>query len=416
MATARTREKRPAKSSARNRAMPEKRSSQPCPVCLAAPLQPFFEMTDVPVYCNVLWPTREKALACALGTIQLAFCRGCGLMTNQAFEPERLEYNQDYENSLHFSPRFQAYAESLAQHLIARYDLRGKDIIEIGCGKGDFLALLCQLGNNRGVGFDRSYVTGRVSPAVGGGVRFVQDFFSERYADCPCDLFCCRQTLEHLTRPTEFLNTIRRTLERHPRTAVFFEVPNGMWTLRDMGIWDIIYEHCSFFCPESLARLFRRCGFRVREIREAYDGQFLCLEAALGDAAEDALPKERKELDCMARDVALFGESYRAKVGSWRHTLEQLRQSGKRAVVWGAGSKGVTFLNTFRMCEGLDYVVDINPHKQGMFVPGTGQRIVAPDFLRDYRPTVVLVMNPIYRNEIARQAAEVGLQAEFLVV
>lgn len=373
-------------------------------------------MNDVPVYCNVLWPTRGKALDCVKGTIRLAFCPSCGLMTNLAFEPERLDYNQNYENSLHFSPRFQTYAESLARHLIDRYDLRGKDIVEIGCGKGDFLALLCELGGNRGVGFDRSYASGRVSSAVGGGIQFVQDFFSERYADYPCDLLCCRQTLEHIHTPTAFLSIIRRALGPRTGTTVFFEVPNGLFTLRDHGIWDIIYEHCSYFCPESLARVFRRCGFRVHEVRETYEGQFLCLEALPGDPAEDGLPEERAELERMARDVTLFGENYRKKVEVWRRTLEQLRHSGKRAVVWGAGSKGITFLNTFRIPEGLDYVVDINPHKQGMFAPGTGQRIVPPDFLRDYRPDVVLVMNPIYRDEIAQQTARLGLQVELLVV
>ncbi len=387
-----------------------------CPVCLAPETHPFFEMASVPVYCNRLWPTREKALQCAKGDIQLVFCRFCGFIGNRAFEPERMDYDENYENSLHFSPRFQDYAEALATHLIARYDLHGKNIIEIGCGKGEFLAMLCKLGGNRGVGFDRSYVTGRMSTEVGRGIQFIQDFYSELYAGYPCDLICCRHTLEHIHDPAAFLAMIRRNLDRRPGTAVFFEVPHALFTLRDMGIWDIIYEHCSYFCPESLARLFTRCGFHVREVREVYEGQFLCIEALPGNGGAGLPPASRKDLERMARDVTAFGENYRRKVEIWRRALEQFRQTRQRAVIWGAGSKGVTFLNTFPGQEVLEYAVDVNPHKQGLYVPGTGQKIVPPEFLRDYRPDAVLVMNPIYRDEITRQIAGLGLKTELIPV
>jgi hypothetical protein len=76
-----------------------------------------------------------------------------------------------------------------------------------------------------------------------------------------------------------------------------------------------------------------------------------------------------------------------------------MKEGGRRTVVWGAGSKGVTFLNTFRD-SGVDYAVDINTRKQGMYVAGTGQRIVPPEFLKDYQPDLITVMNPIYRKEI----------------
>ncbi len=378
-------------------------------------MQPFFHLAGVPVYCNVLWPTREEALRCARGDIELAFCPSCGHLFNLAFDPSRLNYDQSYENSLHFSGRFQEYAQALVTHLIERYDLRGKDIIEVGCGKGEFLSLLCRLGGNRGVGFDRSYVSGRVDSAAGRGVEFVQDFYAERYAGYPCDLLCCRHALEHIHDPAAFLTTIRKTLGRQKYAVVFFEVPNGLFTLRDLGIWDIIYEHCSYFCQESLARLFSRCGFRVREARESYEGQFLCLEADVG-RSEDGLSDGLNDLEQMAQAVAVFAENYGRKVEHWRRMLEQFRRSRKRAIVWGAGSKGVTFLNTFRVREGIDYVVDINPHKQGLHVAGTGQEIVPPQFLETYRPAVVLVMNPIYREEIARQLAGLGLEAELFAV
>ena len=58
-------------------------------------------------------------------------------------------------------------------------------------------------------------------------------------------------------------------------TIVFFEMPNVMYTLKDLGIWDLIYEHCSYFSVPSLREVFRACGFTVKELHELYEGQFL---------------------------------------------------------------------------------------------------------------------------------------------
>src|SRR4051794_37757381 len=89
-----------------------------CPVCRSGDLEEFFELTGMPVYCNHLWPSHEAARSCPRGDIRLAWCHRCGLIRNVAFDPARLEYTGDYENSLHFSPRFQDYARSLAARLV----------------------------------------------------------------------------------------------------------------------------------------------------------------------------------------------------------------------------------------------------------------------------------------------------------
>jgi hypothetical protein len=84
-------------------------------------------------------------------------------------------------------------------------------------------------------------------------------------------------------------------------------------------------------------------------------------------------------------------------------------------VLWGAGSKGVTFLNTIDSTGVVDRAVDVNPRKHGMYVSGAGQPIVAPEDLVAEPPDAVLVMNPNYRDEIASQLAALGIDAELLV-
>jgi len=385
-----------------------------CPVCNGTDVAVFVEIPQVPVHCNLLWASREEAIRAERGDLRLGFCRDCGHIFNLAFDPASMAYGRAYENSLHFSPRFQVYAGALAARLIDRYDLRGKDIIEIGCGKGDFLRLLCERGDNHGVGFDPGYVPERTDGAATERITFIQDFYSERYAGYKADLICCRHVLEHVRFPRDFLRGVRRAIGDQQETILFFEVPNVLFTLRDWGIWDMIYEHCSYFSANSLAHLFTSCGFEVCDLMEAYEGQFLCLEASPREDLAGFVGQPGSDLQEMTALVTSFADKYRRQVGSWRDKLEQMAQAGERAVVWGGGSKGVTFLNTLEVQDQIEYVVDINPRKQGVYIAGTGQRIVPPEFLRDYQPDVVVVMNPIYEGEIRRIIERLGLTSGFV--
>ncbi len=382
-----------------------------CPVCRGTNIDHLVEMTQVPAHCNLLWPTYEGATTAPRGDIRLAFCPDCGHIFNGTFDPALMEYTQDYENSLHFSPRFQQYATSLAERLVERHDLQDKDIVGVGAGRGDFLMMLCELGDNRGVGFDPSY--GGEGAEVG-PVTFVQDFYSEKYTHYKADFISCRHVLEHIEDPVEFIHIVRRAVNGRHETVVFFEVPNVLFTLRDLGIWDIIYEHCSYYSPHSLSRLFRQNGFRILNVEPAFNGQFLTIEAALQNGGSDLWTADAADKKQMSQDAATFAQDYRAKVAGWQKRLADLADAGKRAVVWGAGSKGVTFMNILKTPI-IEYVVDINPRKKGMHVAGTGQEIVPPAFLQAYQPDAVIIMNANYKEEIGQTLRDLGVNAEILL-
>jgi SAM-dependent methyltransferase len=382
-----------------------------CPLC-GASSEAFFETQNVPVSCNILWPTRTAAVTSQQAEIRLAFCRSCGYIYNAAFDPAHLSYDVSYDNSLHFSPRFQEYARELAADLVERYALRRKTVIEIGCGNAEFLSLLCQQGSNRGIGFDPSFIANRAELMAGQGIEIIAEEYSERYTDRFCDLLCSRHMLEHVPNPRSIVDTVRRSLEKNPRAAVYFEVPNVLFTFRHNGVWDLIYEHYSYFGPHSLHHLFTSAGFHIRDIRESFGGQYLSLEAVISDG--DECHPAPNEIERFAADVAAFS-AHRAKlIENWNARFDQMRRSGQHAAVWGAGSKGTTFINALREHHQIQYVVDINPYKQGSYISGTGQEIVAPEALRKLRPDFLILMNPIYRDEVERIVAGLGLAPQLL--
>ena len=83
--------------------------------------------------------SREEALAFPRGDIELGVCTGCGFICNPAFDPKRTEYSGRYEETQAFSPTFNKFHLALATELVERFELQGKTVVEIGCGKGEFL-------------------------------------------------------------------------------------------------------------------------------------------------------------------------------------------------------------------------------------------------------------------------------------
>jgi SAM-dependent methyltransferase len=375
-----------------------------CPVCGAGGLTPVVDVTAVPVFCNVLWATRDEALTAPRGDISLRFCERCGTIHNAAFDPELVRYSPDYENSLHASPAFREFARGLARRLVERYDLRGKDLVDIGCGKGEFLTLLCEGTGNRGFGFDPSY-GGQAAGAD--GVTIVREHYSDAHTSTPADLITCRHVLEHLDDPRALLRTLRGS-----SATLYFEVPDGDYMLRETACWDVIYEHASYFTATGLRHLFEDFGFTTLDVGSSFGGQYLYLEAAARESASPSAPSGAELKPLAAR----FGRRYAEKVESWTERLRELDSEGRRVTLWGAGSKGVTFLNVVPGADRIERVIDLNQRKQGRFVPGTGHEILAPDAVRERPPDAVLAMNPLYVEEIGRALGDLGVDADVIAV
>ena len=163
---------------------------------------------------------------------------------------------------------------------------------------------------------------------------------------------------------------------------MLFELPDVLRVLREGAFWDIYYEHCSYFTPGSLARLFRPTGFEVLDLELDYDDQYILVEALPGgEAREPSLPIEEPP-EAVAGAVAEFTRNLATVEARWRTELGSVRSRGGTTAVWGSGSKGVSFLTTLGLGEEVSAVVDINPYKQGKYMAGTGHEIVAPDALR----------------------------------
>jgi len=385
-----------------------------CPLCANPSPRPFFERRGVPVHQNRACPSAEEARQFRRGDLALEFCPECGFVFNSAFHPELLNYTPAYENTQTCSPYFQEYLSRLVDSLLTKYDLRDKVIIEVGCGKGDFLRRLSKEGRNRGIGFDPTYAGPET--IEGGAVRFVREFYDSKQAGYAPDFVCCRHVIEHLRSPMEMLRAVRQALGDRLNSTVFFETPALAWILDSVSFWDLFYEHCSYFTAESLAWAFEHAGFRVLEARPAFDEQYLHIEARpAAPGSVQRLDRPQPTPDLWAK-IQAFLAGLERRIAACEEKIDAFSRAGGCAI-WGAAAKGTTLVNLIDpRHQRIRFLVDINPAKQGKYVAGTGHPIASPAHFKDEdgRVAGILNMNPNYLDENRRLLSEMGLDIPIL--
>lgn len=366
-----------------------------CPICGSKLLSEFLSRKQVPINQNLLMSDQASALGVSRGALALAVCEDCGFIFNRAFDPQKLVYGQDYENTQACSPLFNEYMDGLVRRIVVERNVRDSSILEIGCGKGLFLRKLVsyERAGNRGYGIDPSY-TGPPSE-LDGRLHFAARYFDSKSIDIPVDVVICRHVLEHVPRPLDLLRDVKKLLARARAPRIFFETPCVDWILRNQVIWDFFYEHCSHFTAQSLTTAFEIAGFKVESLMPVFAGQYLWLEASLPRTAP---PVSKQPRGIVALAKAFTGAELGLK-RSWEQRIQSLATTEKVAL-WGAGAKGVTFANLIDPeRRWIDSVVDLNPLKQDHFVPGTGHPIVSHTDLAARGVTSAILMNPYYREE-----------------
>lgn len=383
-----------------------KPSGDQCSACGRNNLTQFFSRKNIPVHMHTLFSDRRQAMDIERGSILLACCEYCGFVSNLKFDLSKMRYDSTYDNSQTYSAAYVHYMDNLANQLISQKGVNNCTVIEVGCGSGSFLRKLVEKeeASNKGIGFDPAYRG--PDTELDGRLRFERQFYDHRASDTQADVIICRHVIEHVPNPFDLLLQIKAALSESSDARVFFEMPCFEWILRNEAYWDICYEHCSYFSNNSLHALFERTGFHIKDIEQVFGGQYLWLEAQVS-ARQDHLSQHG--ITKAAMDYATHESGFVA------HMKRQLRKFDGRIAIWGAGAKGVSFANLIDPTRKLiDCLVDLNPQKQGGYIPGTGHPIVSYQDLPGRGVKSALLMNPNYREENLLLLQEAGQVLQLL--
>lgn len=367
---------------------------------------------DVPTQSTMVLCDAGAAASFPRATMDIGYCESCELICNTSFDASMLHYGDGFEESQFGSSTFRAYAEDLASRLVREVEAVEGGFVELGCGKGEFLELLCEAGGRAGVGIDPACDPARIREGLCDRIVIDRRFYGEAHADVVrgASLVCCRHTLEHLGEPLAFLRLLREHLEGRPETLVYFDVPDTDHVIDDGAFWEMNYEHCAYYTPASLVRLFERAGFSVKDVGVEYGGQNLFVRATSGPVGDP--PVVPSSGDGRSRAVA-FAENMSRAIRAWSSVL---KGRGGTAL-WGSGSRSVGFMGATGLGEeDICAVVDISEHRQGRYMPGYSRPIIGPGDLVSVSPERVIVMNPMYVDEITSELGRVGVDAEVLVI
>jgi len=361
-----------------------------CSLCGCLQCRSIYSVEGLPVFQNVVFDTRDNAINTRKANVDLVQCTDCGFVFNRLFNSDELVYSDQYQNEQGYSFAFRDHLNKMVRFVGEKLSFDAR-IVEIGCGKGLFLELLKDSGFEGALGYDPAY--------EGSNDAITKGYFSEECSNIGADLIVLRHVLEHMEDPLGFLNTIARTNQF--KGNILIEVPDLEWIMNKKAFWDVYYEHCNYFTTETLGALFR-----TSEIQKVFNDQYLCLTAKLSDLRKIVLSGYRG--DCPSIP-------FKTRIDELNTTLSAKETN----IVWGGSSKGVTLLNIIdKDRKKVEFLIDINPKKQGKFIGGTGHQILPPDFLKKLagEDVCIIITNENYCDEIVREISRFALNPNFVML
>lgn len=335
--------------------------------------QELYRVEQLPIFQNRMYDSAQEARSCPRGNVRLVQDLATGLVSNADFCPELMVYDARYQNEQAVSPQFRDHLGNVAK--IVERTIGRSGLVEVGCGKGYFVEALSESG------FD---ITGFDSAYEGSNPRIKRHHF-EPGVGMTAQALILRHVLEHIQNPQQFLQGLRTANEGSG--LIYIEVPCFDWICEHRAWFDIFYEHANYFRLADFGRMFDR----VIESGRIFGGQYLYVVADLA-----SLKPARAD----ACDRVSFPDDFLGDLGD----VEQ----PERSAVWGGASKGVIFtLLRERINRPIELVIDINPAKQGKYLPATGLKVLSPEEGLAMLPagSTIYVMNSNYLQEIKQMSS-----------
>jgi SAM-dependent methyltransferase len=306
-------------------------------------------------------------------------CSGCGLVQ---LSDEPVYYYKDVIRASGLSEEMRAFRRKQFLGFLERFSLAGKKVIEIGCGRGEYLSILREAGADA---FGLEHSAASVASCRAAGLNVSEGFVGsaeDTLAGGPFDAFAIFNFLEHLPEPNATLAGIHRNLSDEGVGLV--EVPNFDMMLRERQFAEFMSDHLCYFTAETLTITMSINGFEVLDCAEEWHRYIL-----------SAVVRKRRRLDL---------SNFHAQQARLRDEIHAYirRFSPKRVAIWGAGHQALALMSLLDVGSAIRYVVDSAPFKQGRFTPATHVPIVAPSMLETDPVEAVIVIAAGYSDEVAR--------------
>ena len=305
-------------------------------------------------------------------------CASCGLIQ---LDSPPVHYYREVVRAAAFSPEMKMFRNTQFRDFISHYTLLGKKVVEVGCGRGEYLALLHENGAEvHGLEFSAE----SVRHCVNEGYPVFQGFIdnnNDRLPEAPYAAFLILNFLEHLPNPHLTLRGISHNLLEGGVGLV--EVPNFDMIVNNGLFSEFIGDHLFYFTEETLTQLLANNGFEVIDCQEIWHNYILSATV-------------RKRSCANLTHLLRFQEKIEQEI------LQYLDRFGRgRVAIWGAGHQALAIISLLKLQDKIRYVLDSATFKQGKYTPASHLLVVPPDRLRTDPVDAVIVMAASYSDEVA---------------
>jgi SAM-dependent methyltransferase len=305
-------------------------------------------------------------------------CSGCGLVQ---LSNAPVLYYREVIRSAAVSKVVKKFKTKQLTNFIRKYALKRKKVLEVGCGRGEFLSLLRPLKVDA---YGLEFSGAAAEACVNIGLKTSKGYLTSgapALPDGPFDAFLLLMFLEHMPDPNSVLQGISNNLKEGAVGLV--EVPNFDMMLRNKLFSEFIGDHLLYFSRSTLQTAMNINGFDVIECGELRD-----------DYVISAVVRKRSKLD-----ISSF-RGYQIKIKAEIDAFIG-RFKERKVAIWGAGHQALAIIALTQIEKRIRYVVDSAPFKQGKFTPATHLPVVAPDTLRTDPVDAVIIMAASYSDEVA---------------
>lgn len=381
-----------------------------CRFCAAPLTQTFADLGTMPLVNSYLASLDDADQEQAY-PLHARVCGACRLVqVDDVVPPDEIfsDYAYFSSNSRTWLDHCRAYAKMARR----RFDLTPQSqVVEIASNDGYLLKYFVAV-DIPVLGIEPAANVAEVAVAAGVPTRvaffgreLAQQLHSEGFSP---DLLIGNNVLAHVPDPNDFVAGLALLLKENGVLTI--EFPHLLRLIEGVQFDTIYHEHFSYLSLLTVEQVFAKHGLRLFDVEElpTHGGSlriFACHEENMQQRTGAGLTTVR-EAESRAgingdEIYAGFQDRVSAVRDGLRTFLAGVRREGKRLGAYGAAAKGNTLLNFCGIgTDDLPYVVDVSPHKQGRYLPGSHIPIKPVEHLREDRPDYILILPWNFRDEI----------------